>query len=73
MFTALFIAWKKRLNLLSTYLSSVVVNPINSSFIYFINYEVGSFIIGDSEQISLPITFSTLKGIVGQVYLDGLI
>ena len=37
MVVALLIAWRLRLNLLATYFGTLVVNPLNSSFVYFIN------------------------------------
>ena len=73
MFTALFIAWKKKLNLLSTYLGTLIVNPYNFPFVYYINYKVGSFILGSGQPISLPITFHNIKDIAAQVYLAGIL
>lgn len=72
MFLALFIAWKKKLNLLSTYLGSVIVNPLNSSVVYFINYQVGSFLIGNDLPVTLPITIQNIREIAAQVYIGGI-
>ena len=73
MFTSLFIAWKKKLNLLSTYLGTLFVTPLTSSFVYLINYKVGSFILGNNSTINLPIEFHDIKYIVKQVYFGGII
>ena len=71
MFFALFLAWKYNFNFLSTYLGSLVVNPINSSLIYFINYQVGSILTGRQYPVHLPITLSDIKYIFAQIYIGG--
>jgi uncharacterized protein (DUF2062 family) len=73
MLIALLIAWKKKLNLLATYLGTLVVNPITSSFVYFIHYKLGSFILGNTNSVNLPITSHDIKFIAQQVYLGGII
>ncbi|MBW2996468.1 DUF2062 domain-containing protein [Candidatus Woesearchaeota archaeon] len=73
MFLALFIAWKKKLNLLATYLGTLVVNPIYGSFVYFLNYKFGNFILGNNQSIIMPITLDNIKFVAKQVYLGGII
>jgi len=73
MFAALFIAWKKNLNLLSTYLGSLAVTPITSSFVYYINYKVGRFVSGSETTVALPIEMHDIKFIVKEIYFGGLI
>ena len=73
MFIALLVAWKMRLNLLSTYLSTLIVNPFNGSIIYYLHYKLGSYILGNNNGVTLPITFNEIKYIAKQLYLGGLI
>jgi len=73
MFTALFIAWKKNLNLLAAYLGSVVVTPLNSSIVYFINFKVGNFFSQSTQTVSLPIEAHDIKYIIKEVYFGGVI
>ncbi|MBR9690988.1 DUF2062 domain-containing protein, partial [Candidatus Woesearchaeota archaeon] len=46
MLAALVIAWFWNFNIVATYLGSLIVNPLNASFVYYINYKIGSAIIG---------------------------
>ena len=73
MFIALIIAWKKKLNLFSTYLGTVLVNPLTSSFFYFADYKVGSFLIGNNNPLNWPITYHEIKFIAKQAYIGGFI
>lgn len=72
MFVALFLAWRFNLNLLSTYLGTLIVNPYTGSFIYLLDYQIGAWLIGGSS-LQLPITIQTIGSIARQAYLGGLI
>jgi len=72
MFLSLFVAWKKKYNLLSTYLGTLVVNPINSPFIYFFHYKVGSFILGDQIVGKFRVTPENFLLVAKQVYVGGI-
>jgi len=70
MFIALGIAWYKKLNLLSTYLATMIVNPLNASLVYFIDYKVGSFFLGSG---GVEFSLRTLHLVAGQMLLGGVI
>jgi len=72
MFVALFLAWKFNLNLLSTYLGTLIVNPYTGSFIYLLDYQIGAWLIGGNS-LQLPITIHTFGSIARQAYIGGLI
>jgi len=72
MIIALFIAWKKKLNFLATFLGTLIVNPINGPFVYLLDYQIGSLILGNSNSVN-EITISTIRDIAAQVYLGGFI
>tara|TARA_Y100000310_G_C20656728_1_gene802357 strand:- start:938 stop:1204 length:267 start_codon:yes stop_codon:yes gene_type:complete len=59
--------------LVSTYLGTLLVNPLNSSFIYFLHYKLGSFIVGNNVGVTLPITSHDIKYIAKQIYIGGFI
>ncbi len=67
MLLALFLAWKLRINLLATYLGTLVVNPFTASFFYYANYKAGSVILG--YWFILPKNFSTATA---KLYLGGI-
>lgn len=78
MLIALLIAWKRRLNLVATYLGTAIVNPFTVYFFYYLNYKVGAFFLGES----IKITFGNINellnphiiwDILGQLFLGGVI
>ena len=73
MFMTLLIAWKARLNLLAAYLGTLVVNPLNSPVVYFINYKIGSWLLRIGAPLHLPATLAEVGGIAKQVYLGGVV
>ena len=73
MFVALLIAWKKKLNLFSTYLGTLLINPLTSPFVYLINYKVGNFILGNNSAATFPIKLYDIKQIIEQLYLGAII
>jgi len=73
MFLSLFIAWKKKYNMIATYLGTLVVNPVNSSIIYFLHYQLGSRIIKTDVPFSWPMGWDKIGLIAKQVYLGGII
>ena len=61
------------LNLLAAYLGTLVVNPLNSPVVYFINYKIGSWLLRIGAPLHLPATLAEVGGIAKQVYLGGVV
>lgn len=69
---ALFIAWRRKYHLPATYFGTLLVNPFNGPFVYFMNYKVGSFFLGSQEEV-FPITFSSVSDIGFALYFGGFL
>lgn len=69
MVLALLIAWFFRLNLLATYLGSLIVNPVTGPFVYLLDYKIGSLIFGT--QLKIPKNVSDFTSISFESYVGG--
>lgn len=73
MLFAVFIAWRLKLSMISTWIATLLVNPFNGSFVYYANYKIGSFILGTEPLDNIRINFETIKDIGIPLYLGGVI
>ena len=71
MLIALYIAWDRKLNMLSTFLATMIVNPFTFPFVYFADYAIGSFIISHNIPLSLP--SAPISEYASRVYLGGFV
>ncbi len=69
---ALFIAWRRKYHLPATYFGTLLVNPFNGPFVYFMNYKVGVFFLGGEERV-FPLSFSSLSDIGLALYFGGFL
>ncbi len=69
---ALFIAWRKKYHLPATYFGTLIVNPFNGAFVYFVDYKVGKFFLGGEQEL-FPLSFSSLPDIGFALYLGGFL
>ena len=77
MIAALALAPLLRANLVSTYLGTLVVNPLTGMFFYGLDYLVGSWVLGGGGEVELPRTLARALELAGTValplYLGGFI
>jgi uncharacterized protein len=75
MIIALLIAWKFRMNMIATYLGTLLTNPFTASVVYVVNYSLGSLITGAAilpvEGI-LPLSIEKFSQAALQLYIGGL-
>lgn len=70
---ALFISWRRKYHLPATYFGTLIVNPFNGPFVYFMNYKVGTFLLGEKSLDIFPITFASLSDLGIALYLGGFL
>jgi len=68
MWISLFLALKLKWNIVSTYLGTLIVNPLNSILMYSINYSVGTFVLGIT-----PFEKMGFSNIILPIYVGGLL
>ena len=73
MIVALALAPFLRANPVSTYLGTLVVNPLNGTLVYSFNYWIGSLLLGSESLFFMPDSFGDLKILGGRLYLGGII
>jgi uncharacterized protein (DUF2062 family) len=76
MLIALLISWKAKFNILSTYIGTLITNPLTASIIYIANYSLGSVITGAAivPSTGLPsLTFASASKAALQLYTGGLV
>ena len=60
-------------NPVSTYLGTLVVNPLNGALVYAFDYWVGSFFLGKKGVFFMPDNLGDLKVLGGRLYLGGIL
>ena len=73
MFVALACAPFLRANPVSTYIGTLVVNPLNGAFVYAFDYWVGSLLIGTGKAFFFPGSLVDLKLLGLRLYIGGII
>lgn len=69
---ALFISWKRKYHLPATYLGTLIVNPFNGPFVYFMNYKVGAFLLGEEQEL-FPFQLSSFADMGFTLYLGAFL
>ncbi|NQV91077.1 DUF2062 domain-containing protein [Candidatus Woesearchaeota archaeon] len=72
MLIALYIAWDRKLNMLSTFLGTMIVNPFTFPFVYFADYTLGDYIISHKIPLSFP-TSQPITAYASRLYLGGFV
>lgn len=73
MFLALFLAWKRKWNFLATYLGTWFMNPLTASFWYFVEYKIGTKIIGKGVGFVDNVSNFNFWPLAKQIYLGAFV
>jgi uncharacterized protein len=73
MVASLLIAWKRKLNIIATYIGTLIVNPFTTAFFMGMNYYVGCFVLGTEPLKKLPVTDKTVFMAVWELYVGAII
>ena len=73
MLLAIVIAWLFDYHLISTYLGTLVVNPLTAPAIYLFNYSIGVSIVNVPSVSNFTFTFATLRDVAFELYVGSVV
>jgi len=73
MLLALIIAWLMDYHLISTYIGTLIVNPLTAPPVYLFNYSIGLSIVNAPSIGNFAFSFETLKEVALELYLGSII